>query len=362
MLRTAVAIAAFTCASGAFGQSTSTTLDMGGGMTHVDTMGPNGAMTSSNCTNIGGGIATCNTLDLSRPRRNNPTPDTSRPQNDGTPLNFIGDLLARSQERSFQKKVSKMIADGDCRGAATFALFSGRETLSDEIHRYCLAEAYAEASKGQVTGATSTLDIAANKQVIAGTPTTPVSGASTALIPPSPMSLISVRPIPIPGWVKVRDRAKASSDKTDSVKQDSTGTEYTVNYLGQTFLLDGPNGMTMGDIRSSFENAWNDDPWLEYTSSGSGTVYYFNIQSVRHYSDRIEVWIKMDHSKDRTTKARSSKMRYEVKCDSQTIRVLQAVENDASGSVLSSSDTPDPPVRIVPETVGSALHHRMCKI
>lgn len=362
MLRTAVAIAALTCASGAFGQSTSTTLDMGGGMSHVDTMGPNGAMTSSNCMNIGGGIATCNTLDLSRPRRNNPTPDANDPQTDRPTLNFIGDLIARTKERSFQKKVSKMIADGDCRGAATFALFSGRDALSDQIHRDCLAKAYAEASKDLVTGATPAPEIVANKQMIAGTPMTPVSGASTAPIPPSPMSLVSVRPIPIPDWVKARDRVKASSDKTASVDKDSTGTEYTVNYLGHTFLLDGPNGMTMGDIRSKFENAWNDDPWIEYTSSGSGSIYSYNIKSAKHYSDHKEVWIKIDHSKDRTTKARTSKILYEIKCGKQTLRELQSVENDASGIVLSLYNTPGASNRIVPETVGSALYDEMCKI
>lgn len=352
MLRTALAIAALTCASGAFGQSTSTTMDMGGGMTHVDTMGPNGAMTSSNCMNIGGGIATCNTLDLSRPRRNNPTTDTSRPQTDGSPLGFIGDLIARSQERSFQKKITRLLDSGECMQAHFLALSYHYQDLSDQILHSCHIGRAAPVAA----------DKPAAKQLVPVAPVVPVGAASTALIPPSPMSLVSVRSIPIPDWVKARDRAKASTDKSASVDKDSTGTEYTVNYLGHTFLLDGPNGMTMGDIRSKFESAWNDDPWVEYTSSESGTVYYFSIKSVRQYSDRVEVWIKMDHSKDRTTKARSTKMLYEVKCDKQTIRVLQSVENDAGGSVLSSSDTPDPPVRIVPETVGSALYDEMCKI
>jgi len=79
--RVAVAMAALACGDIALAQSTtSTTMDMGGGMTHVDTMGPNGAMSSSNCMDMGGGIESCNTMDMSQPQRTYPTPDMSRPQ------------------------------------------------------------------------------------------------------------------------------------------------------------------------------------------------------------------------------------------------------------------------------------------
>ena len=135
--RTALALAALAYASGAFAQSTSTTMDMGGGMTHVDTMGPNGAISSSNCMNMGGGMATCNTMDMSQPQRTNPTPDMSHPQTNGTALNFIGDIMARSQERSFQKKVGQKLAAGDCIGASTFAHAHGHEAQSDQILRSC---------------------------------------------------------------------------------------------------------------------------------------------------------------------------------------------------------------------------------
>lgn len=82
--RTALALAGLVLASGAFAQSTSTTMDMGGGMTHVDTMGPNGAMSSSNCMSMGGGMTSCQTMDMSQPQRTYPTPDMSRPQTGGT--------------------------------------------------------------------------------------------------------------------------------------------------------------------------------------------------------------------------------------------------------------------------------------
>jgi hypothetical protein len=73
-------LAVLSCASSAFAQTTSTTMDMGGGMTHVDAMGPNGAMSSSNCMNMGGGMTSCQTMDRSQPQRTYPTPDMSHAQ------------------------------------------------------------------------------------------------------------------------------------------------------------------------------------------------------------------------------------------------------------------------------------------
>lgn len=170
MLRTAIALAALVCAGDAFAQSTtSTTMDMGGGMTHVDTMGPNGAMSTSNCMNVGGGMASCNTMDISQPQRTYPTPDMSRPQTNGTALNFIGDLVARSRERSFQKKVGQMLAAGDCVGASTFAHTQSHEAISDQILRSCQFNRPAPGTTGAVTA----------EQFMAGQSAPPVGNAQS---------------------------------------------------------------------------------------------------------------------------------------------------------------------------------------
>ncbi len=138
--RLALAIVALTCGDDALAQSTSTTMDMGGGMTHVDTMGPNGAMSSSNCMNMGGGMATCNTMDMSQPQRTYPMPDISRPSVGGSnTMRMIADLIARSNERSFQKKIGKLVAKGDCPGAAKLALNKGRLELVNQINSACLS-------------------------------------------------------------------------------------------------------------------------------------------------------------------------------------------------------------------------------
>jgi hypothetical protein len=139
--RVAIAVAVLTWGVNALAQSTtSTTMDLGSGMTHTDTMGPNGAMNSSNCMNMGGGMATCNTMNMSQPQRTYPTPDMSHPQSGGSgTLSMIADAIARSNERSFQKKVGALLATGDCTGAAKLAFAKGRLELGNKISAACTA-------------------------------------------------------------------------------------------------------------------------------------------------------------------------------------------------------------------------------
>jgi len=133
MLRTSVVLAALACTGSAVAQ-TSNCMNIGGGMVHCDSIGPNGSSSSTDCTSIGGGMATCNTTGTAQP-----TPDISRPQTNGTALNAIGDLIARSQERTFQSRISEMLAAGDCHGAANLALAHQRFDLSNQIRRSCVA-------------------------------------------------------------------------------------------------------------------------------------------------------------------------------------------------------------------------------
>ena len=133
LFRTALAFVAFAYAGDAVAQTSNCT-SIGGGMVHCDNMGSNGTMSSTNCTNVGGGTATCNTTGNNQP---NPTSDMRRPQTNGTTLNFVGGLISRSRERSFEKKLSQMVADGDCKGAANFAYLNRRNDLGDQIRRSC---------------------------------------------------------------------------------------------------------------------------------------------------------------------------------------------------------------------------------
>jgi hypothetical protein len=69
-------------------------------------------------------------------------PQQGQPQGDdaGTVLGQgVGSFIAGIRERSFRAKVGKMLAAGDCDGAARFALEKGRLELGSELRRTCLA-------------------------------------------------------------------------------------------------------------------------------------------------------------------------------------------------------------------------------
>ena len=82
---------------------------------------------STNCMNMGGGQVHCDTM-----------PDMSHPQTGGSnTVGVIADLISRSNERSFQKKVGALLAKGDCVGAAKLAFDKGRLELGNQISAAC---------------------------------------------------------------------------------------------------------------------------------------------------------------------------------------------------------------------------------
>lgn len=342
--RKALALAALAFASSAFAQTTSTTMDMGGGMTHVDTMGPNGAMSSSNCMNMGGGIATCNTMDMSQPQRTYPTPDMSRPQTNGTTLNFIGDLIARSRDRSFQKKLNEKLSSGDCDGAATFALLNGRDVLSEQIHRYCMEKARA--------------------QPAVGLPVSQASALLSAPLTPSPMSFVSASPMSLDGIDIFIG--------TPLMGEPNYTTSYSVKFLGRTFTTFGPNGVSKPAIFAAFDQGLKENPWIYYTTDSVGERYFWNINSLKIYNTGYEVWmLKYDNgyvngkwmrNEKPLNKPKQTKTLQFINCKEQTIQTFETVIYDDTGAVTSSYEGSGTASRVVPETVGSALYDEMCKL
>lgn len=156
-------IAAMIAAGGATAQSTSNCMNMGGGMVHCDNMGSNGSTSSTNCTAMGGGMSNCTTMPMGQPQTAPPTPDMSRPQTNGSTMSFIGDLIAQSRERSFQKKLGQMLSSGDCQGAANFAFAKGRYDVSSTIRRTCVTKLTPGAGTGMIA-----------EQPMSGQPTSPV--------------------------------------------------------------------------------------------------------------------------------------------------------------------------------------------
>ena len=373
--RMMIALTTMACASDAIAQ-TSTCMDMGGGMTHCDTMGSNGSTSSTNCQAMGGSMATCNTMGMNPPQRSYPTPDMSRPQTNGSTLDFIGSLVARSQERSFQKKLGAMISSGDCEGAATFAFSKGRSDASEWVSRACHPKAAVEMPDGYTEA-----DIAAMVAKENSSKSTLAASARSLPISPAPMALVSAKPassdpsrptmevtaesynrfkVEYSAWKRAGGKAnkRIVEPTLDGSQLD---TEYNVKYLGHSFSLVGPKNLSIEELRTRFDEQWNDSPWIKYVTSDNGSVYFYNIKTEKYYGDHVEVWVKGNHLKDRTIKMRESNILYEIQCVEDKMRRLQTTYYGADGGVLSSEDQPESFYRVIPESVSSALFNEMCK-
>jgi hypothetical protein len=136
----------------------------------VIALGASGAhaqMSTSNCIVMGGGMVHCDTMDMTPPA--SPPPqrpiDCNNGQDAQIPLgnpyagqskarNFLGALgdamivtgggcprylprLQREQIARFRMQVGKLLADGDCKGAARFALENGALELGQSIMAAC---------------------------------------------------------------------------------------------------------------------------------------------------------------------------------------------------------------------------------
>lgn len=290
LLRTVASFGGLLVAHGAIAQ-TSDCIRLGGGMVHCDSIGPNGSMSSTNCIGASGAMVHCDTTDLSSNRR---AQDGTPNANDGSSLSFVGDLIARSQERSFQRKVGQLMASGDCNGAAVFALSKGRYDMSDQIRRSCIAK--------------------------------PDPGLPTS---PTIQEFMAAPPVSAPV------NATATADGQDRE------------------LAFTPN-------QPLNEGVTEADRWVRFSTNGAGSIYYYKTKPRRIIDGSLEVLVLADRSADRTIKARTSKLLYQVYCSDQSIRELQSTEYDKGGNAVSWYDQPDKIVRAIPDTVGGSLLNSVC--
>ena len=115
-----------TCVGSSASAQTSTCMRMGDNM--VQCHSADGS--STNCIGMGDTMASCTT-----------TGGYDSYNDGGAALGKgLGDLIAGIGERSFRKKVGKMLADGDCQGAGRYALEKGRLELGTSILQACSSQ------------------------------------------------------------------------------------------------------------------------------------------------------------------------------------------------------------------------------
>lgn len=99
----------------------------------------------------------------------------------------------------------------------------------------------------------------------------------------------------------------------------------------------------------------------------NGAVYSLDPTRMTFRDDRtdksVTVWVYVDHTADRTTKARTVKELVVVYCGSQTYAVRSYNEYGVDGSAMRSWDSPyASPGNIVPDTFPDGLAQTVCPI
>lgn len=106
----------------------------------VQCYAPDGS--STNCMRMGNDMASCTTMGAAGS-------GTSSESDGGSALgNSVIDVVRGFSERSFRAKVGKMLANGDCTGAAQYALKKGRIELGASLRETCEKRHAGEANHG----------------------------------------------------------------------------------------------------------------------------------------------------------------------------------------------------------------------
>lgn len=109
---------------------------------------------------------------------------------------------------------------------------------------------------------------------------------------------------------------------------------------------------------------WGEQTWKSVAFTNTGSVWYARLTDLNTLTgDRRKIWIKQDHSRDKTLTIRETMTLYWVECSTLSLAQLSWASTRANGSVVSSGDIPEYQARFaraVPESVGEALAKSIC--
>lgn len=108
--------------------------------------------------------------------------------------------------------------------------------------------------------------------------------------------------------------------------------------------------------------------WRFVTISSSSSLYYIDAETIREESIGYPVkkvkfaWFKVDHSGDKTTSDRQSKLLYQFDCNRSELKLLQWIAYAPNGEINGSGSTPSYQSSTIaaPETVGHSLLKAAC--
>ncbi|RYG88587.1 MAG: hypothetical protein EON59_04060 [Alphaproteobacteria bacterium] len=102
--------------------------------------------------------------------------------------------------------------------------------------------------------------------------------------------------------------------------------------------------------------------WSQIFTTSAGTTVSIRLKDMGKRSGHM-FWVKMDHSKDPSVKARQSLTRYRTDCAAETLTMLATVQYDARGRIIASGDFPTYQQQtraVIPGSAGEAILQNAC--
>lgn len=104
-----------------------------------------------------------------------------------------------------------------------------------------------------------------------------------------------------------------------------------------------------------------EDP-VYFATDVTGTYFTYDAETIRRYSDNtVDVWIRLDASKDKTVPYRTAMMRLKINCSNNTFGMLAEYEYRANGTVMKSDVFDYPNMNpVAPTSTIDTLFQTLC--
>ena len=99
-----------------------------------------------------------------------------------------------------------------------------------------------------------------------------------------------------------------------------------------------------------------------YATDATGTTYHIDADSIRRHDYLyVDVWIKLDASKDKTVSYRTARDKLRINCSDETFGLLSINHYRPDGTVTDSRDYKNPEMSsIIPGTAVKELFKILC--
>ena len=103
--------------------------------------------------------------------------------------------------------------------------------------------------------------------------------------------------------------------------------------------------------------------WIYVDADADNTVVYYDADTIQRSGDQVLVWVRYDHSRDKTEKARETKVRAIYDCAARTFISRAAITYFPNGNV-DTFEVPSYQQRsfsVVPGSIAEALLEAVCR-